>query len=249
MATPVKLPQTVDDLTTECALPPEDQRVRCNICREPYSGHGTDSENDRPVELPTCGHIFGARCISEWIQTEKNNCPICRIPILSPRTPDANCDEEDDHRELLASWPIMPYAGGQPHPCEWLFQTLREDIICYIEDSSVGTAQEWLDKRAPFRQIVGLGTFKQFVKVVKGGSSKLKDLIDNLVGALPKGVLVEFCVEQALQFRDLEDDARMDADEHMFMRLEAWYRRIRRSRDALYERLYGTSVPHVDSSP
>ncbi|KAL8960709.1 MAG: hypothetical protein Q9183_005419 [Haloplaca sp. 2 TL-2023] len=249
MATPVKLPQTVDDLTTDHALSPEDQRVRCNICREAYSGHRTDSVDDRPVELPTCGHIFGARCIAGWIQTEKNNCPICRIPVLSPGTPDPDVDEQDDQQEVLASWPVKPSDRGQLHPCEWMFQTLCEETVCYIEDPSVSTAQEWLEKRAPFRDIVGIGTFKQFVKVVTGDSSKLKDLVNRLSGVLPNEVLVDFCVEQALQYQDMVDDARMEADEHTFSRLEAWYRRIRKSRDALYERLYGTSVPTVGSSP
>lgn len=33
----------------------------------------------------------------------------------------------------------------------------------------------------------------------------------------------------------------LEADDHTYVRLAAWYRRIARSRDRLYERLYGDS--------
>ncbi|KAL8868279.1 MAG: hypothetical protein Q9174_005093 [Haloplaca sp. 1 TL-2023] len=238
MATPVQLPETLEDLTTGHALPHEDQRVRCNICREPYAGYNGDIEMERPVELPGCGHIFGANCIAEWIQTENNSCPICRLPVLDPRTPDSYPYEEEERRDQLASWAKESASS----PYEYLFETLCEEIVCYIEDPSISAAQDWL-VRARYREVVGLGNWKQFVLVVKGQESKLKEMIKNLEVVLPSDVVADFAIESASKTRvDLEDPI-FDPNEKTFKQLEGWYRRIRRSRDALYQRLYGTAVP------
>lgn len=57
--------------------------AECHICHEPFiSGNNPE----RPIALP-CGHIFGEGCILKWVSPLskngiKNNCPLCRKPIL-----------------------------------------------------------------------------------------------------------------------------------------------------------------------
>ena len=55
----------------------------CCICNELLS----DSDHPAPAERPVkvhCGHIFGERCLAQWLWTfhgQSHACPICRGPI------------------------------------------------------------------------------------------------------------------------------------------------------------------------
>ena len=59
-------------------LDPEDRN--CAICQEPM---GEPSE--RAIRLP-CSHIFGKRCITQWL-LEQDSCPQCRRITLPPAQP------------------------------------------------------------------------------------------------------------------------------------------------------------------
>ncbi|KAH8716854.1 hypothetical protein GQ44DRAFT_730378 [Phaeosphaeriaceae sp. PMI808] len=60
---PVGLSSTTDD---------------CPICKEPYdSGH-------KAVRLPSCGHIYGAKCIKKWFKCDWNTCPMDRSELFTP---------------------------------------------------------------------------------------------------------------------------------------------------------------------
>lgn len=48
----------------------------CSICYKPFFEE-EDGEVEIPVKLRSCGHIFGEKCINEWVQTN-NSCPTCR---------------------------------------------------------------------------------------------------------------------------------------------------------------------------
>lgn len=65
------LPVTPEDLKTI--------DVECSICKELYIGAGGDAE--LAVKLP-CGHIFGSKCITIWLNEKKSNCPLCRRYVL-----------------------------------------------------------------------------------------------------------------------------------------------------------------------
>ncbi|KAF0977469.1 hypothetical protein FDP41_003461 [Naegleria fowleri] len=43
----------------------------CSICLQNY---------ERPVRLQ-CQHVFCEQCISEWVQTGNQTCPVCRTPV------------------------------------------------------------------------------------------------------------------------------------------------------------------------
>ena len=50
----------------------------CSICLEPLDPRG----EHRAVQL-RCGHVFGSRCIDEWLQTDKKQrrCPQCQTKV------------------------------------------------------------------------------------------------------------------------------------------------------------------------
>ena len=50
----------------------------CSICLEPLDPRG----EHRAVQL-RCGHVFGSRCIDEWLQTDKKQrrCPPCQTKV------------------------------------------------------------------------------------------------------------------------------------------------------------------------
>ncbi|KAF2747221.1 hypothetical protein M011DRAFT_51694 [Sporormia fimetaria CBS 119925] len=71
--------QVATQVIKRVALPlssvdPSDQ---CRICLEDYSDHGC-----KPVQLD-CGHVFGEKCLVDWVQ-ESNNaaCPYCRQEMM-----------------------------------------------------------------------------------------------------------------------------------------------------------------------
>ncbi|KAL8793066.1 MAG: hypothetical protein Q9195_004378 [Heterodermia aff. obscurata] len=69
----------------------------CAICQEPMEGG-----SERAIRLP-CSHIFGKRCITEWL-LEQNSCPKCRrITLPQPQL----------QLQLHAQPQTPPQAGGQ----------------------------------------------------------------------------------------------------------------------------------------
>jgi hypothetical protein len=48
----------------------------CAICLEDYK-HG---DNIRVIH--NCGHQFHEPCITSWISTGHNNCPLCKKPVV-----------------------------------------------------------------------------------------------------------------------------------------------------------------------
>ena len=59
----------------------------CHICTKPLDKRDGDSPAERAVTL-TCGHVFGERCLAEWISVFNglsHACPLCRKAIwLAP---------------------------------------------------------------------------------------------------------------------------------------------------------------------
>ena len=59
----------------------------CNICTKPLDKPDEESPAERAVTL-TCGHVFGERCLAEWISVFNglsHACPLCRKAIwLAP---------------------------------------------------------------------------------------------------------------------------------------------------------------------
>ena len=70
----------MEDLINQRLKPTE----TCIVCTEPFN------RTHIPVALP-CSHIFGHRCIKEWLikgQGNTNSCPFCRRAIVEPPKPD-----------------------------------------------------------------------------------------------------------------------------------------------------------------
>jgi len=59
-----------------------DEEKECSICLDSYR------VGVRLKELPRCQHIFHADCIDTWL-TQKNTCPLCRLPILGENGTDS----------------------------------------------------------------------------------------------------------------------------------------------------------------
>ena len=62
-------------IVSENDLEVNEYDLNCSICQETYY-------SERPVKLP-CGHIFGHRCATRWLQTAKT-CPTCRAKLVRP---------------------------------------------------------------------------------------------------------------------------------------------------------------------
>lgn len=244
---PGDLPETLDELLSTFALSTDDQRVRCSICQESY---GASFENEQPVELPGCNHIFGVKCISAWHDKGQNTCPMCRKPFLdAPTTLEEDVDPDERLRQELISWPMAPDSPPGEEPVDELFNNLCEAIVQFIEDPSVDSAEEWLDNRVPFREIIGLGTFMHFAKIVNGPPGYLQRLVNDLAILFPDQWLVELVMKTAREWEHSHEDWLLRADEHTFQRMEDWYRRITMSRDLLYQRLYGMRIQLGRPSP
>ena len=63
---------------SEDAAPISLDLENCSICLEPLDPRG----EHRAVQL-RCGHVFGSRCIGEWLQTDKKQrrCPQCQTKV------------------------------------------------------------------------------------------------------------------------------------------------------------------------
>ena len=46
--------------------------ITCSVCTESLIS------KDDSVSTTRCGHVFHTKCVTQWFQTGKNNCPQCR---------------------------------------------------------------------------------------------------------------------------------------------------------------------------
>ena len=70
----------------------------CCICTDPL-GEGDDHG---ALQLG-CGHVFGARCIQEWLRVDKKTrrCPTCKDAVLSPRPLSPSAGTKSAARSVL----------------------------------------------------------------------------------------------------------------------------------------------------
>ncbi|KAJ4292050.1 hypothetical protein N0V90_009949 [Kalmusia sp. IMI 367209] len=58
----------------------------CGLCEHDFPGTSTVFDLHAPVRLDACRHIFGKRCIVNWInsteQDNHNRCPVCRKKLF-----------------------------------------------------------------------------------------------------------------------------------------------------------------------
>lgn len=67
----------------------------CSICKVPYGEADEDIPAENPVEVPCEGpikHVFGHRCIQQWLDDRNRTCPIDRTPILLPDESESRVD-------------------------------------------------------------------------------------------------------------------------------------------------------------
>ena len=55
--------------------PKRAKNIECCICLAGVA----DSNNNRKFLITPCKHSFHKKCLLEWINTSKNECPICRM--------------------------------------------------------------------------------------------------------------------------------------------------------------------------
>ncbi|KAL8723801.1 MAG: hypothetical protein Q9181_007185 [Wetmoreana brouardii] len=167
---------------------------------------------------------------------------MCRKPILD--------EAADEWRQFLKDWhPAWDanVSDAPVHPTDFaehgqqLFMDLCEAIVCWIEDPSVDDAENWLCCREPFRQIISFQTFDRFAAVVTGEPSYLQRLAKDLPTYLPDAQVFErlmIHVDGIPGYELVTGEGLMMADEDTFKKLEGFYRRITKSHDVLYSRLY-----------
>jgi len=73
----------------------------CGICQSPFEGvaPGVKYPGDEcPVVWGKCGHSFHLQCISTWLGTNRNSCPICRREweFADEKEVIGDDDEDDD---------------------------------------------------------------------------------------------------------------------------------------------------------
>jgi hypothetical protein len=72
-------------------------KLDCIICYNDFGVKNPDGFIESPVRLPKCKHIFGDRCLKQWLQ-DSDSCPYCRDKL--PSEPKRN--RPDDIRRLIA---------------------------------------------------------------------------------------------------------------------------------------------------
>jgi hypothetical protein len=80
----------------------------CIICYNEFGVKNPDGFIECPVRLPKCKHIFGDRCLKQWLQ-DSDSCPYCRDKL--PSEPKRN-QQQDDVRRLIAqsrSYSVDPW--------------------------------------------------------------------------------------------------------------------------------------------
>ncbi|EJK71799.1 hypothetical protein THAOC_06726, partial [Thalassiosira oceanica] len=64
----------------------EDESFECTICISPV-------DDGDQVGVTVCGHIFHSECLKQWV-ARKNQCPLCKAAIASPRPARSGAEEE-----------------------------------------------------------------------------------------------------------------------------------------------------------
>lgn len=117
MATPPRDARTLFGAPMEWLSPPTSPKTispttTCSICLEEY---GKDIGH-RPVCIP-CGHIFGERCIREWLERPGIlRCPTCGKPATKDRI-----------RVLFGDVPVVTSTQSEPAPVDAV-ATLRNAL-------------------------------------------------------------------------------------------------------------------------
>ena len=260
--------QTLTQLTSMCTLlsvdgVADDDKI-CNICQEIYL-QGPSPEY--PLRLPSCKHVFGRDCIVAWINENKNTCPHCRKPILDIAAEEEDDDEtesEEDHddqhwRQELRQWNLSWDANehGSHAPTAWalhgeeLFSDLCEAIVSWIEHPSIlhnpNPAEEWLCGREPFKNIIACATFRGFCALWEGPEEYIGQLALSLPQNLPDRTPFDLIMDHISTHDHNRRRQYMDANEQTHERMAEWYKRIRKSRNALARRLDAGSDYQIDS--
>lgn len=70
----------------------------CHICTDDYGSARTGDEAiEDAVRLPCPGaHVVGHGCIARWIESGRNNCPMCRYEFFPSVSEYQNGDDDDD---------------------------------------------------------------------------------------------------------------------------------------------------------
>ncbi|KAF2748622.1 hypothetical protein M011DRAFT_457358 [Sporormia fimetaria CBS 119925] len=62
---------------------PDTLKDDCPICREPYRSSTSNLPDNETAVMAPCGHVFGGRCISLWLE-DNPTCPTCRRELYVP---------------------------------------------------------------------------------------------------------------------------------------------------------------------
>jgi len=76
-----------ETLTPDANVQSNEDEFECTICITPV-------DNGDRVGVTTCGHIFHSDCLKLWI-ARKNQCPLCKAEIASPRPTRSGGEEEE----------------------------------------------------------------------------------------------------------------------------------------------------------
>jgi hypothetical protein len=65
----------------------EEHGIDCSICKEPLNLSSKSKDHwltHQPVKSSKCGHVFGAKCLWEWVYDwENSSCPYCRSTLAN----------------------------------------------------------------------------------------------------------------------------------------------------------------------
>ncbi|XP_008821195.1 E3 ubiquitin-protein ligase RFWD3 [Nannospalax galili] len=113
----------------------------CTICLEQWTSAG----DHRPSAL-RCGHIFGYKCISQWLKGQVRKCPQCNkkakhsdIVVLYTRTLKAvdTCEQERIKRDLLKEQRLRKKAELESAQCRLRLQVLTDEctkLSSHVQD-------------------------------------------------------------------------------------------------------------------
>ncbi|XP_010412620.1 PREDICTED: NEP1-interacting protein-like 1 [Camelina sativa] len=73
-------PSTSTDLVDKESEEEEEPKT-CAICLENLLESGC--EVDRIYPMPNCFHLFHEECVIQWLNRQKNSCPLCRQPVYT----------------------------------------------------------------------------------------------------------------------------------------------------------------------
>ncbi|KAI4108479.1 MAG: hypothetical protein L6R37_001083 [Teloschistes peruensis] len=169
---------------------------------------------------------------------------------------DQDQDDRYDLRHWHPAWDAQNNHFDRPGRFalhgETLFALFCEAIVRYIEDSTLNDADEWLNVRVRYRDIIALGTFGRFAEVMQEGVADADQQVLRLrrmVLVRPQALLtVDYygaldglmeMMAPSGQYQRIWGGGFVSADEQTYGRLSRWFTRITASRDALYRRLYG----------